>query len=317
MKKIILTRYGSVDVMQAVEQPIPTPKADEVIVQVAAIGVNDPDILMRQNGPFPTMPVAMRPTLPHMLGNDFSGKITAIGNQVTKFRVGDHVVGLTLHGTYAEYLAINEQEALAKVPQDLDLVPLGGLLLTAMTAWSALVTNGHVAAGQKVLIHGGAGGVGSNAIQLAKAAGASVITTAKTQQYPYLKALGADQVIDYQTEDFTQLVSDVDLVVNLTGMQTLNASYQVVRPGGTLTSVNGVPSKQQAEKYGINVAYAMGDTSAAALTGILRRYLDQDLQVNVTKTYPFDLAAVKQAHLDFEQESHQGKRLIVFPQNHL
>lgn len=294
------------------EQPIPVPNAEEVIVQVAAIGVNDPDIIMRQNGPFPTMPAEMRPTLPHMLGNDFSGIVTAVGSQVSKFKVGDHVVGLTLNGTYAEYLKINVHEAIAKVPDNLDLVPLGGLLLTAMTAWSAVVTNGHVKAGQNILIHGGAGGVGSMAIQMAKAAGAYVITTAKKKHYQYLTELGANQIIDYQTEDFTKIVSDLDLVVNLTGTGTLNNSYKVVKRSGILTSVNGVPNPRKANKYGIKAIYSMADTSPEALDGILQLYLDDELKVNVTRTYPFELDAVKQSHLDFEKGSNQGKSIIVF-----
>lgn len=314
MKKIIVNNYGSVDVLKEIVRPIPTPKEDEVIVKVAAIGVNDPDIIMRQNGPFPTMPVEMRPTLPHMLGNDFSGIITAVGKKVAKFNIGDHVVGLTLNGTYAEYLAINIHETIAKVPDDLDLIPLGGLLLTAVTAWSAVVTNGHIKSGQNILIHGGAGGVGSMAIQMAKAAGAFVTTTAKKQHYQYLKELGADQIIDYQTEDFTKMVNNLDLVVNLTGMKTLNDSYQVVMPSGILTSVNGVPDQKKAAKFGIKAVYAMGDLSSEALSGILQLYLDDELKVNVTRTYPFELDAVKQSHLDFEKGSNQGKSIIVFNQ---
>lgn len=314
MKKIIVNNYGSVDVLKEIDRPIPTPKEDEVIVKVAAIGVNDPDVIMRQNGPFPTMPVEMRPTLPHMLGNDFSGIITAVGKQVAKFNIGDHVVGLTLNGTYAEYLAINIHETITKVPDDLDLIPLGGLLLTAVTAWSAVVTNGHIKSGQNILIHGGAGGVGSMAIQMAKAAGAFVTTTAKKQHYQYLKELGADQIIDYQTEDFTKMVNNLDLVVNLTGMKTLNDSYQVVMPGGILTSVNGVPDQKKAAKFGIEAIYAMGDLSSEALSGILQLYLDDELKVNVTRTYPFELDAVKQSHLDFEKGSNQGKSIIVFNQ---
>ncbi|QHS03715.1 NADP-dependent oxidoreductase [Pediococcus acidilactici] len=287
--------------MKEVNESIPTPKANEVIVEVAAIGLADPDIVMRKNGPFPTMPVEMRPTLPHMIGNDYSGVITAVGEKVSKFKIGDHVVGLTLNGTYAEYLSINEDEAIATVPASLDLVPLGGLLLAAMTAWSATVTNGKIEAGQKVLIHGGAGGVGSMAIQIAKAAGAYVITTAKKKHQVYLKGLGIDQIIDYQTEDFTKIVDNLDLVVNLTGVNTMNASYQVVKPGGRLISANGVPDQRKATKYGIEVACAMGDTSSKALSGILKRYQDGKLNVNVAKTYQFELDSVKQAHLDFEK----------------
>jgi len=312
MKKIIVNEYGSVDVLKEIDAPIPTLSDNQVLVKTAAIGVNDPDIVMRKNGPFPTMPKEMRPTLPHMLGNDFSGIITQVGSAVTKFKVGEHVVGLTLHGTYAEYLVMNETDSLAVVPEELDLVPVGALYLQAATAWSALITNGHLQAGQKVLIHGGAGGVGSMAIQIAKDSGAYVITTAKGIHKEYLEQLGADEIIDYTTQDFTKLVHDIDLVVNLTGAKTLDASYQVVKRGGRVTSVNGVPNKIKAALFGVKTAYAMGDLSSETLNEIVKLYIAGKLKVNVEQTYSFELDDVKQAHLDFEKGSNQGKRVIVF-----
>jgi len=312
MKKVIVNEYGSVDVLKEIDAPIPTLSDNQVLVKTAAIGVNDPDIVMRKNGPFPTMPKEMRPILPHMLGNDFSGIITQVGSAVTKFKVGEHVVGLTLHGTYAEYLVMNETDSLAVVPEELDLVPIGALYLQAATAWSALITNGHLQAGQKVLIHGGAGGVGSMAIQIAKDAGAYVITTAKGIHKEYLEQLDADGIIDYTTQDFTKLVHDIDLVVNLTGAKTLDASYQVVKRGGRVTSVNGVPNKIKAALFGVKTAYAMGDLSSETLNEIVKLYIAGKLKVNVEQTYSFELDDVKQAHLDFEKGSNQGKRVIVF-----
>lgn len=314
MKKIIVNEYGSVDVLQEVVALKPVPGKKDVLIKVAAIGVNDPDIVMRKYGPFPTMPAEFRPTLPHMLGGDFSGIVEQVGAEVTKFQVGDHVMGYTKRGTYAQYIVLDQDDSLSQVPDQLDLIPLGGLYLTALTAWSAIMKNGHLQAGQKVLIHGGAGGVGSMAIQIAKAMGATVITTARSQHNAYLKGLGADQIIDYQTEDFTELVHNVDLVVNLTGAQTLAASYQVVKPGGHLVSVNGVPNKKQAAALGITAVYAFGDLSEDARKAILDLYQQGQLTVTVSQTYPFTLAAVKQAHLDFEQGGNQGKRVIVFDQ---
>ncbi|MEJ6356011.1 NADP-dependent oxidoreductase [Lactiplantibacillus plantarum] len=180
MKKIIVNEYGSVDVLQEVVALKPVPGEKDVLIKVAAIGVNDPDIVMRKYGPFPTMPAEFRPTLPHMLGGDFSGIVEQVGAEVTKFQVGDHVMGYTKRGTYAQYIVLDQDDSLSQVPDQLDLIPLGGLYLTALIAWSAIMKNGHLQAGQKVLIHGGAGGVGSMAIQIAKAAGATVITTARS-----------------------------------------------------------------------------------------------------------------------------------------
>jgi len=312
MKKIIVNEYGSVDVLKEIAVPIPTPNENQILVKTAAIGVNDPDIVMRKHGPFPTMPKEFRPTLPHMLGQDFSGVVTQIGSAVTNFKVGDHVVGFSMSGTYAEYLLLDEKSPMAVVPENLDLVPIGALYLQAATAWSALVTNGHIKAGQKVLIHGGAGGVGSMAIQIAKDAGAYVITTAKGIHKEYLEQLGADEIIDYTTQDFTKLVHDVDLVVNLTGSKTLNASYQVLKKGGLATSVNGLPNKIKAALHGVKVVYARGDLSPEALNEIVKLYVAGKLKVSVEQTYSFTLDDVKQAHLDFEKGSNQGKRVIVF-----
>lgn len=152
MKKIIVNEYGSVDVLQEVVALKPVPGEKDVLIKVAAIGVNDPDIVMRKYGPFPTMPAEFRPTLPHMLGGDFSGIVEQVGAEVTKFQVGDHVMGYTKRGTYAQYIVLDQDDSLSQVPDQLDLIPLGGLYLTALTAWSAIMKNGHLQAGQKVLI---------------------------------------------------------------------------------------------------------------------------------------------------------------------
>lgn len=312
MRKILLNEYGTVDVLHEINEAVPTPNHGQILIKVAATSVNDPDIEIRQHGPFPTMPKEMRPTLPHMLGEDFSGIITAIGDGVTRFQVGDHVIGLTLNGTYAEYIALNENSLVATVPPDLDLTPLGGLYVTAATAWAAVVLNGKVQTGQKVLIHGAAGGVGSMAVQIAKHFGAYVIGTAGSYSREYLKELGADEVIDYRTQDFTKIVSDVDLVVNLTGPATLEQSYQVVKKGGRLTSTNGVPDKEKAAAMGIEATYTMGMVSPEDLAAIIRLYSEGDLKLKISKMYHFTLDDIKQAHLDFEKGPNQGKRIIKF-----
>jgi NADPH:quinone reductase-like Zn-dependent oxidoreductase len=312
MRKILLNEYGTVDVLHEINEAVPTPNHGQILIKVAATSMNDPDIHIRQHGPFPTMPKEMRPTLPHMLGEDFSGIITAIGEGVTRFQVGDHVIGLTLNGTYAEYIALNENSLVATVPSDLDLTPLGGLYVTAATAWAAVVLNGKVQTGQNVLIHGAAGGVGSMAVQIAKHFGAYVIGTAGSYSREYLKELGADEVIDYRTQDFTKIVSEVDLVINLTGSATLEQSYQVVKKGGRLTSANGVPDKEKAAAMGIEASYTMGMVSPEDLAAIIRLYSEGDLKLKISKIYHFTLEDIKQAHLDFEKGPNQGKRIIKF-----
>lgn len=311
MKKIFMYEYGSVDVLKEENVPVPKPIENEIQIKIISTSVNDPDIALRQYGPFPTMPKEMRPVLPHMVGEDFSGIVTEVGKGVQKFQKGDHVIGITLSGTTAEYITLNENSMLFMVPNKIDLVPLGAFYVTAATAWAAVVLNGKVKEGQKVLIHGGAGGVGSMAVQIAKHFGAYVITTAGGYAKDYLIGLGADEVIDYKTDDFTTLIKGMDLVVNLTGPETLEKSYQVVKKGGIITSTNGVPDKEKAVSFGIEASYTMGMVSQEDMAAMISLYQAEELKFNITKTYSFDLESVKQAHLDFEKGPNQGKRLII------
>jgi NADPH:quinone reductase-like Zn-dependent oxidoreductase len=246
-----------------------------------------------------------------MLGQDFSGIVTQAGDAVTRFKIGDHVVGFAM-GTNAEFIVMDEKSPVATVSSDLNLIPLGGLYVAAATAWSAVIKNGHIQKGQKVLIHGAAGGVGSMAVQIAKNAGAYVIATAGGYSRDYLRELGVDEVIDYKTQDFSEIVHDIDLVINTTGPVTLEKSYKVVKEGGTICSTHGVPDKEKASKLGINAIYSLADLSPDALNSIIDLYSAGKLKVSVSKLYHFTLDDVKAAHLDFEKGPNQGKRIISF-----
>ena len=311
MKKIMLNQYGSPDVMEMVDLPKPRAGQGQVVIKTVAIGVNDPDIGIRANGPFPTMPKEMKPVLPHSLGQDFSGIVVEVGEGVTNVSVGDHVIGMAFMQAYSEYI-LADALSLAKVPQGMNLVALGGFTLSVATAYAATIRDGQASKGQKVLIHGGAGGVGSMAIQLAKHAGAYVIATGSTHQLDYMKSLGADEVIDYKQQNFTELVSDLDLVVNLTGLKTLEKSYQVIKGGGRVTSVNAPINPAQTKLRGITGIYSRGFMGTKELQEAVDLYAQGKLQVHVDKTYPFDLESIKQAQSDFVTESNIGRKLIVF-----
>lgn len=312
MKKMMLHNYGTADEMKMEEYEIPNPSPTQVVVKTVAIGVNDPDIVMRKNGPFPTMPAHLKPTLPHSLGQDFSGVVTAVGQDVTRFKVGDHVLGMAFMRTYSEYIVLDEKETFVTVPEDLDLVPLGGFYLGVATAYAATIRDGKASENQKVLIHGGAGGVGSKAIQLAKNAGAYVIATGRASQADYMKSLGADETIDFETQDFTELLQDIDLVVNMTGQATLDKSYQVVKKGGRITSVNGLPNPALAEEHGIEIAYSHGFMTIEELEDVVKLYVEGKLDMSIDKEYTFDLEGLKQAHHDFEFGHNKGKKVIIF-----
>lgn len=312
MKKIYIEEYGTIDVLKEKSEVIPKPTDSQIQIKLVSTSINDPDIVIRKHGPFPTMPKEMRPVLPHMLGEDFGGIVTEVGKNVKRFKVGDHVIGLNMKGTYAEYICIEENSLAITVPKELDLVPLGGIYVTAATAWAAVVNNGKVKKGDRVLIHGAAGGVGSFAVQIAKNIGAHVITSAGKHSFDYLRSLGADELLDYKTQDFTKIVKDVDVVINLTGQKTLDQSYQVVKKGGMLTSTNGMPDENKGKEFGINVKYTMGIISLDDMGKVVKLYGDGKLKINVMKTYKFTLEDIKLAHTEFEKGPNQGKRIIVF-----
>lgn len=310
MKKIMLNNYGSEDVLFDVEESLPTIKENEMLIKLVAAGVNDVDVVIRKNG-FPET-YKNRKELPHSLGNEFSGVVTQVGDNITKFEVGDHVLGLNSLETYTEYIVVDENNLVAKVPKDADLVPLGGLTVVSITAWSAVILNGEVQADQRVLIHGGAGGVGSMAIQLAKNAGAYVITTASAKDKAYLESLGADEVIDYRNEDFTNMVNDIDLVVHTVDKETQERSYDVIKPGGKLISVSIVPDEDKVKEYDIEAKFVRGDVRSETLSSILDLYFDKKLLLHVDKLYLFSLENVKSAQVDFEKGPNRGKRIIKF-----
>jgi len=208
-------------------RPVPRPGAGEVLIRVRAAGVNPVDwkIAMRRLGMVP--------------GTDVAGTIDTLGEGVTGWKIGDPVLGFARQsGSYAEY-AVIPVASLAKKPVSMSYEEAAGVPIAAETAYRALHEAGKIAAGQTVLIHGAAGGVGSAAVQIAKAAGARVIGTASPNNHEFLRSLGADQVIDYRSQRFEDVVKNVDLVLNTVDAETAARSIVVVREGGVLVSIAG------------------------------------------------------------------------------
>lgn len=211
-------------------RPVPQPGAGEVLIKVRAAGVNPADwkSAQRRRGMVP--------------GTDVSGTIDSLGAGVVDWKVGEQVLGFARQsGSYAEYAVIPVQ-SLARKPRSMTFEEAAGVPIAAETAYRALHEVGKIARGQTVLIHGAAGGVGSSAVQIAKAAGARVIGTASSNNHEFLRSLGADQVIDYRRERFEDLVKNVDLVLNTADAETTARSIAVVRTGGTLVSIVGAPN---------------------------------------------------------------------------
>lgn len=260
MQAFVLEKYGKPFV--EVSMPRPTPGCGQVLVRVAAAGVNHADDRSRA-GEFRLL---FHPALPSVAGGELSGEIAALGEGVTGFTVGDAVIaytGVVEMGAYAEF-AVVDQAALAHAPRNVPLVEAAALPVAGLTAWQALVTLGHVQPGQRVLIHGGSGGVGSIAIQLAKHLGAVVVTTASGRNADRVRLLGADEVIDYRTEDFVQRLADapVDLVLDTQGGETTSKSLEVLRAGGLVVGIAGTPDPAMADQAGAPLPVK------AALTGL-------------------------------------------------
>ncbi|WP_136053935.1 NADP-dependent oxidoreductase [Microbacterium sp. K24] len=222
----------------------------DVLVSVGAAGLNQLDEKIRTGEFAQILPYR----LPVVLGNDVAGTVIRVGRLVRAFRPGDRVFARpddARIGTFAERIAIAERD-LALVPSSISMAEAGSLPLVALTAWQALVERAEVQPGQKVLIHAGAGGVGSIAIQLAAHLGATVATTASAANADFVRGLGADIVIDHRSEDFTQILSDYDLVLDSLGGENLERSLRVLKPGGIAIGIAGPPDPAFARRRGMN-----------------------------------------------------------------
>jgi NADPH:quinone reductase-like Zn-dependent oxidoreductase len=225
--------------LTARELPDPIPQPGEVLVRIHAASVNPLDSKIRAGEFKLFLPYRM----PLVLGHDMAGVVVGVGAGVRRFKVGDEVYARPADfriGTFAEYIAAREQD-LAPKPANLTMEEAAAIPLVALTAWQVLVERAGLKKGQKVLIHAGSGGVGTIAIQLAKHLGATVATTTSSASIDLVKSLGADVAIDYRKQDFEELLRDYDVVLNSLGLDTLEKSLAVLKPGGKLISISGPP----------------------------------------------------------------------------
>ncbi|KLN56017.1 NADP-dependent oxidoreductase [Variovorax paradoxus] len=242
MKAFVLDRYGKKAALRPADMPMPTLRDDEVLVEVHAAGVNLLDAKIR-DGEFKLI---LPYRLPLVLGHDVAGVVTRIGPRVRQFKPGDEVYARADDfriGTFAEFVAVKEA-SLALKPQGLTMEEAASIPLVALTAWQALVEKAGLKKGQKVFIQAGSGGVGTFAIQLAKHLGATVATTTSAANAALVKSLGADVVIDYRTQDFEDVLSDCDVVLNSQDGKTLEKSLHVLKRGGKLISISGPPDPE-------------------------------------------------------------------------
>ncbi|WP_210558757.1 MULTISPECIES: NADP-dependent oxidoreductase [unclassified Pseudomonas] len=249
MKAFLIDRYGK-NTGRIGEASAPVVGVRDVLIEVHASSVNVLDSKI-SSGEFKLiLPYA----LPLILGNDLAGVVVEVGSQVTRFKPGDEVYARppeTRIGTFAEWIAVDEN-AVARKPANTSMAQAASLPLVALTAWQVLIETAQLKKGQKVLIHAGSGGVGSIAIQLARHLGAFVATTTSTANVEWVKALGADLVIDYKQQDFESVLHDYDVVLNSLGPDVLQKSLKVLKPGGQLISISGPPTAQFAQEQGLS-----------------------------------------------------------------
>lgn len=310
MKAIRIHSYGDPSVLRYEQAPLPDLAEDDLLIRVIATSVNPVDWKIRQ-GLARSM---LDYPLPLILGWDVSGIVERTGRAVTRFRPGDAVYSrpdIRRNGTYAEFVAVRESEVAPK-PATLSHVEAATLPLVSITAWESLFTTGGLQAGQRVLIHAGAGGVGTIAVQLARARGGQVTATASAANAALVAGLGADEVIDYRQTPVAQMPRGFDLVFDTIGGATQDASWDLLAPGGMLVSIVSPPAQEVAQARGLRAGYVFIQPNAAILTQ-LGQMVDM-AQIRPVVGAEFALKDIRQAHEFSETGRARGKIAIYVGQ---
>ncbi len=317
MKAVRIHEYGGPEVLQYEDAPRPEPKMGEVLVRVRAASVNPIDWKIRAGHLKNVRPLPF----PFILGWDVSGTVESVGRGVTKFSPGDEVFGYLntqRPGSYAEYV-LAEEGALVPKPASLDHLHAAAIPLAGLTAYHGLFEEGHLKAGQRVLVHGAAGGVGSYAVQLAKWKGAYVTATASGRNRELLKELGVNEPIDYTSVPFEKVVQDADLVFDTIGGETQVKSYGVLvrhkmpfslLAKGRLVSTVGVVDPQKAEEAGIEARSFMNHVDNDALRQLGQLAEEGTLKVIVETVLP--LSEARKAH-ELSQSGHTRGKIVLTP----
>ena len=306
MKAIRIHNYGGPEVLQYEDAPRPQPQAGEVLIRVHAAGVNPIDWKVREGH--------MKDFWPHKFplipGWDLSGVVEEFGPGVSRFKIGDEVYSVpdvSRDGAYAEYVVVRESE-LALKPKSLHHVHAAAAPLAALTAWQALFDAGQLVSGQRILIHGGSGGVGHVAVQLAKWKGAHVFGTASTKNQELLRELGVDEPIDYTKQKFEDVARNVDLVLDLIGGETQERSWSVLKKGGVLLSLVQPPSVEKAKALGVRAAFVAGHPSGAQLAEIAKLIDSGELKLTIDRILP--LSEVRRAH-ELSKSGHTHGKIVL------
>jgi len=306
MKAIRIHAYGGPELMQLEDAPVPACGARDLLVRVVAAGINPVDWKMRSG----VMAAQIRKSFPITLGSDAAGIVTAVGGEVAGFKLGDEVcfyADFARGGTYAEYVAVDASQV-AKKPRTASFAAAAALPMGGQAAWTALIETGQVERGMRVLIHGGAGALGTVAVQLAKEHGAHVTATASGDGLALVKRLGADELIDYRTQRFEQIAHDIDIVIDTLGGPTQEASWATLRQGGILVATAMPPPPERAAAAGVRAAFVFTPPRGAVLAQLAERVDDGRLRIVVGQELA--LADAAQAHRLGEAGKARGKMIL-------
>jgi putative PIG3 family NAD(P)H quinone oxidoreductase len=321
MKAVEISKPGAPNVLEPVERPLPAPGADEVLVKVAAAGVNGPD-LMQRKGLYPAPPGAS--DLP---GLEIAGEVVAAGDKARRWKIGDKVVGLTNGGGYAEYCAVDAAHCLP-VPKGIALRDAAGLPETYFTVWSNVFIGAGLAAGETFLVHGGAGGIGTTCIQLGKAFGAKVIATdSPAERCAICRELGADRVIDYKHEDFVEIVREAggaNVILDIVGGPNIEKNFkaashdcriiQLAFAAGSKLELNLMPVMLKRLTYTGSTLRTRPSSFKARVAQELEAKvwpLIESGKIRVVTGRTFPLAEAAQAHALMESAQHTGKIVLL------
>ncbi|MDB5740234.1 MAG: NADPH:quinone reductase [Alphaproteobacteria bacterium] len=306
MHAIRIHAFGGPEVLQDDTLPLPVPGHEEILVRIAAASVNPVDGKIRAG----KHPSVKDDDLPVTMGRDLSGVVEAMGDNVQGVATCDAVFAMLGwdRGSYAQHVVLKPGEFAPK-PQNLSHVEAAAVPLAALTAWQGLMDHGKLQKGQRVLVHGSAGGVGHFAVQIAKAMGAWVATTCSARDIAFVRKLGADRAIDYKAETFEDVVADIDLVYDLVGGETQDRSFKVLKHGGRLVSTLQEPDKAGAIAAGVTGIHYMAAPNASQLAEIGKLLLAGRIKPFVFATYPLQDAAKAQAAL--EKGAVQGKIVLT------
>jgi NADPH:quinone reductase-like Zn-dependent oxidoreductase len=308
VKAVVIHKYGTEEEFVLVDLPEPTPEDQQVVVEMFATSINPIDWKLREGYLKDMLPFEF----PIILGWDAAGIIHKVGSKVTDWKMGDRVFArpaTTARGTYAEFTAI-DQGLLAHVPDDVSFTEAAATPLAGLTAWQCLFDFAKLQAGEKVLIHAGAGGVGSFAIQLAKTAGATVYATGGPESLSIMRALGADYVVNYKKKAEEPLPNDMDVILDTVGGKTQEQSFDLLKEGGRLVSIVQPPNEEKAKEKSVTAGFVWLEPRGDQLQQMAELMDENKVKPLIDKVFAFTVEGLKGAH-QLSQSGHAKGKIVI------